>query len=180
MAWRRIGDKPLSEPMLPDSLTHVCGIRGRGLRWVNGFSRLVEIGGFSLIAGVLESIVWLLMTWGYVSPGIGWHEFRNMILFVKSYGHNEFRCYKEVLPCLLRTWQCRVTRASAGLILRNKIWIVKSTSDGIVQSCRGHFVFVISHWLGACIKWSLVTNNIHASSERFACMVKKYWSDWIV
>ena len=28
MAWRRIGDKPLSEPMLSDSLTHICGTRG--------------------------------------------------------------------------------------------------------------------------------------------------------
>ena len=27
MAWRRIGDRPLSEPMLPDSLMHVCGTR---------------------------------------------------------------------------------------------------------------------------------------------------------
>ena len=33
MAWRWIGDKPLFEPMLPDSLTHICGTRGR---WVNG------------------------------------------------------------------------------------------------------------------------------------------------
>ena len=31
MAWRSIGDKPLSEPG-PDSLTHICGTRGR---WVN-------------------------------------------------------------------------------------------------------------------------------------------------
>ena len=33
MPWRRIGDKPLSEPMLTRfSLTHICGTRGR---WVN-------------------------------------------------------------------------------------------------------------------------------------------------
>ena len=31
MAWRRIGDKPLSEPMLKDSLTHICDTKGR---WV--------------------------------------------------------------------------------------------------------------------------------------------------
>ena len=28
MAWRRIGDKPLSEPMPTDSLAHICGTRG--------------------------------------------------------------------------------------------------------------------------------------------------------
>ena len=32
MAWRRIGDKPLSEPMPPLSLTQKCGTRGR---WIN-------------------------------------------------------------------------------------------------------------------------------------------------
>ena len=121
----------------------------------------------------------------------------------------------------------------------NKIWIVKSTSDGIVQSCRSHFVFApsqwettlqcnfvsmagriqkmipghewypwdirfelwnlhqmelcshagvilclrpanerrrynvtSSQWLGVYKRWSLVTNDIHASSERFMCTVK--------
>ena len=29
MAWRCTGDKPLSELMWPDSLTHICGTRGR-------------------------------------------------------------------------------------------------------------------------------------------------------
>ena len=29
MAWLRSGDKPLSESMLPSSLTHICGTRGR-------------------------------------------------------------------------------------------------------------------------------------------------------
>ena len=32
MAWHQIGARPLSEPMLTDSLTHVCGTRGW---WVN-------------------------------------------------------------------------------------------------------------------------------------------------
>ena len=33
MAWRRPGDKPLSEPMLVRSLTHICVTRPQ---WVNG------------------------------------------------------------------------------------------------------------------------------------------------
>ena len=35
MAWRRIGDKPFSEPMLTDSLTCICGTRGR---WVKSLT----------------------------------------------------------------------------------------------------------------------------------------------
>ena len=39
MAWRRSGDKPLSEPMLTqftDAYMHICGTRGR---WVNSVSQ---------------------------------------------------------------------------------------------------------------------------------------------
>ena len=35
MAWRWIGDKPPSEPMLTDSLTHTCGTMGRWVNWIN-------------------------------------------------------------------------------------------------------------------------------------------------
>ena len=34
MTWRRIGDKPLSEPMMVNLLTHICVTR---LQWVNLF-----------------------------------------------------------------------------------------------------------------------------------------------
>ena len=36
MAWRRPGDKPLSEPMLVRSLTHICVTRPQ---WVNAWPR---------------------------------------------------------------------------------------------------------------------------------------------
>ena len=38
MAWRRIGDKPLSEKCFPDPLTHICATRERWVNWysVNG------------------------------------------------------------------------------------------------------------------------------------------------
>ena len=32
MPWRRTGNKPLPEPMMTSSVTHICGTRGR---WVN-------------------------------------------------------------------------------------------------------------------------------------------------
>ena len=40
MAWRRSGDKPLSEPMLVSLLTHICVIRPQ---WVNGMYLLVGV-----------------------------------------------------------------------------------------------------------------------------------------
>ena len=51
MAWRRPGDKPLSEPMMVNLLTHICVTRPQ---WVN------PSGGE---AGRTGSIPWLMMTW---------------------------------------------------------------------------------------------------------------------
>ena len=41
MAWRRPGDKPLSEPMMVSSLTHICITRPP---WVNNISFSFSIG----------------------------------------------------------------------------------------------------------------------------------------
>ena len=53
MAWRRTGDKPLSETMLPSSLTHICATRGR---WVNS-----PCGG--LWHQICLMLPWKLRTW---------------------------------------------------------------------------------------------------------------------
>ena len=44
MAWRRPGDKPLSEPMLVRSLTHICVTRPQWIKWQGHMnsSRLYE------------------------------------------------------------------------------------------------------------------------------------------
>ena len=39
MAWRRSGDKPLSEPMMVSLLTHICNTRPQ---WVNGSTRFCK------------------------------------------------------------------------------------------------------------------------------------------
>ena len=33
MAFRRLGDKPLAEPMMVCSLTHICVTRSQGIKW---------------------------------------------------------------------------------------------------------------------------------------------------
>ena len=44
MAWRRPGDKPLSEPMMVNLLTHICVTRPQ---WVNSLTaRIVLVGHF--------------------------------------------------------------------------------------------------------------------------------------
>ena len=53
MAWRRPGDKPLSEPMMVSLLTHICVT---GLQWVK--SRFyIEIGP-SFLYSVFSSVTW--------------------------------------------------------------------------------------------------------------------------
>ena len=54
MAWRRPGDKPLSEPMMLSLLTHICVT---GPQWVN----------FDCLSN--RSAIGMLMPWLLVSPG---------------------------------------------------------------------------------------------------------------
>ena len=42
MAWRRPGDKPLSEAMLVSLLTHICVIRPQWVKSLNGTVQLIE------------------------------------------------------------------------------------------------------------------------------------------
>ena len=65
MAWRRPGDKPLSESMMVSLMTHVCVTRPR---WVNG--PLVFIRGIQGTRGFphrikqcVALVVYLLLTW---------------------------------------------------------------------------------------------------------------------
>ena len=43
MAWRRPGDKPLSEPMLVSSLTHICVTRSQWVKMVSPWSWYIGI-----------------------------------------------------------------------------------------------------------------------------------------
>ena len=40
MAWRRPGDKPLSEPMMVSLLTHICVTRPQWVNWLPSFSHI--------------------------------------------------------------------------------------------------------------------------------------------
>ena len=58
MAWRWIGDKPLSEPMMVNLLTHICVTRPQWVirrRW--------------WLVYPAQSIAWLLMSWRRKKPG---------------------------------------------------------------------------------------------------------------
>ena len=50
MAWRRPGDKPLSEPMMVSLLTHICLTRPQ---WVNGWILMFANFHYELITGVV-------------------------------------------------------------------------------------------------------------------------------
>ena len=75
MAWRRPGDKPLSEPKMVSLLTHFCATRSQWLK-VKVFLWLCILYDLSTLAGYLSPsrikhwpiylaylISWLLMTW---------------------------------------------------------------------------------------------------------------------
>ena len=61
IAWRRPGDKPLSEPVMVSLLTHICVTRPQ---WV----KTLKLWGTSYL-GLDRSISLLLMPWLLASPG---------------------------------------------------------------------------------------------------------------
>ena len=58
MAWRLPGDKPLSEPMMVNLLTHICVTRPQ---WVK--TKMVEVLSLFLPFGVLSSNMSCLRSW---------------------------------------------------------------------------------------------------------------------
>ena len=77
MAWRRSGDKPLSEPMIVSLPTHICVTRPQ---WVNTFETILGNKPTSriyhtwfepmvcgnpttLLAGHIELLAWLISSW---------------------------------------------------------------------------------------------------------------------
>ena len=71
MAWRRPGDKPLSETMLVSLLTHICVTRPQ---WVNKLCQQTNING-QCVTNVLwyMTLHWLVMTFIDFSVGTGFN-----------------------------------------------------------------------------------------------------------
>ena len=61
MAWRRTGDKPLSEPMLPSSQTHICGTRGRWITHLDASCRtkLLKVKKNLVTSKMRNHLIWL-------------------------------------------------------------------------------------------------------------------------
>ena len=58
LAWRRSGDKPLSEPMTVSLLTHICPTRSQ---WVNHHARNTNMAAWIRL-GIRIFCVWLIWT----------------------------------------------------------------------------------------------------------------------
>ena len=99
MAWRRPGDKPLSEPMMVRLLTHICGIRPQ---WV-------KVQRPNLLS-------WLLMLWQHKEPGhpegpiqnmstlfqvMTWHLCYTKLLFEPMMTYRQMDPYEQTL---VKSW----------------------------------------------------------------------------
>ena len=64
MAWRLLGDKPLSEPMVVSLLTHICVTRPQWINWTTGIIfrwNCIKIQTFSLNKIYLKMVVTLFI-----------------------------------------------------------------------------------------------------------------------
>ena len=62
MAWRRPGDKPLSEPVMVSLLTHICVTRPQ---WVNIYLSCCQLSIIALFPLVAMRRVWTCVVWLY-------------------------------------------------------------------------------------------------------------------
>ena len=64
MAWRRVGDKPLFEPMMVSLLTHICVTRPQWVKsdqqalWHNNDTRVTPVCGLSLLSATTTNKQW--------------------------------------------------------------------------------------------------------------------------
>ena len=72
MAWRRPGDKPLSEPMMASLLTHICVTRPQ---WVN--KNTIDIATYKLIisSGILPLVQLDICILRWLSPLVGTSDY---------------------------------------------------------------------------------------------------------
>ena len=111
MAWRRSGDKPLSEPVMVSLPTHKCVTRPQS----------VKVRGLSYPA-LTRSISWLLMPWLLVSPGHQqlWYwlcKIGRSLSYMRKYFNNLCHTIVEewqiVNICLCFCWKFSMWRVKA-------------------------------------------------------------------
>ena len=67
MAWRRPGDKPLSEPRMESFLTHIC------VTWPQWVNSLWSCGGKIFFQqNAFQKVIWKCLSFGSGSNGLMW------------------------------------------------------------------------------------------------------------
>ena len=103
MAWRRPGDKPLSEAMMVSLSTHICVTRPQ---WVNAYPTLGQ----------------LQPSWRRW-PMDGFREFqRNMIRVVTMCSNNNKCLWRKSTHCSLCKWSVMLSLAFSLLLTRTSCW----------------------------------------------------------
>ena len=84
MAWRRSGDKPLSEPMMVSLLSHICVTRHQ---WVNGCHR-VSVQARNQVKTIMWKIWWAIL--------LCFHQFAHNFSVRFEHNHAWFDTAKSV------------------------------------------------------------------------------------
>ena len=143
MAWRRPGDKPLSEPMMVSLLTHICVTRPQ---WVKYLSSLK--GG-----GSLKSTLWIIMIW------------QNQMLNASIHFHiwqvsRQLSCGDTNMNMIRNTWPVFGNFVNTGndsgpkeigLAIPTPVLYVPRAGSSLAPSHwkTSSESYAVSHWLGA-------------------------------
>ena len=181
MAWRRSGDKPLSEPMMVGLLTHICVTRpqwvnslapGRfkvNFRWVI-FKLILVVNGFKISCET--ALIWVsldhaydkstlvqVISWCRQATSITWANVDpDLCHHMASLGHNELRycCYcinGEQCNCINSLWPYGVLVLDMGRHLVGK-WLADSWHGTIIRTklCH-HKIEILNDNILALIKY---------------------------
>ena len=110
MAWRRPGDKPLSEPMMVSSLTHICVTRPQ---WVN--SAAIFYKRRLIIMNCLQFLPkWILFSNSFHFPG-GEREPRSCVFIGTCITPFTEKEESQILQTYLPLWRGRLSSSSNGV-----------------------------------------------------------------
>ena len=78
MAWRRPGDKPLSEPMMVSLLTHICVTRPHWVKWFSLCWKNALVLKHSCIFFYVLLQPWFRLLWCYLLSLLWWLWFQSV------------------------------------------------------------------------------------------------------
>ena len=98
MAWRRPGDKPLSEAMMVNLPTHICVTRPQWVKNIISCLTQIRVAPTKYITGIYKCICWCSTTPLNSEPHIFYKQIKSCVQYIQTH------CFilKNMIICILK------------------------------------------------------------------------------